>query len=248
MNRDALLAKVRGVEGYLSDDEAWALYRAVCDNAAQAPRVVEIGSYKGKSTIALASALVEKGAGSLVAVDPHAPTGKESYVREHGEQDTYAEFERNVAYAGVSNYVTSIRATSRDARKRYDMRPIDVLFIDGSHDYDDVLADIDTWTPLVNRDGIVAFNDTYVPGVNLAIRERIASGFLPLSDFRHVNNTLFGRYRSSRRRSIWLGLYFAVERMRFKLLKLMLKGLLEALGVIYVRPSTIRSPSWKLLG
>lgn len=240
MNRDALIAKLRGVEGYLSDDEAWALYLAVRDSSASEPRVVEVGSYKGKSTIAFASALAERQSGTLVAVDPHAPTGKASYTHEHGDQDTYAEFNRNIADAGVAAYVTSIRAVSRDARAAYDMRPIDVLFIDGSHDYEDVLVDIDSWTPLVNRGAVIAFNDTYAPGVNRALRERIFSGRLGLRQFRHVNNTLFAIADPARSRpaapvALWLYLY--VERLRFKLMKLLMKGLMESLGIIYSRPS-----------
>ena len=250
MTRPELLAKVAGIEGYLSDDEAWALYLAARTCTTNAPRIVEIGSYKGRSTIALGTALVERHAGSLVAIDPHAPTGKTSYTLEHGDADTFAEYEANLARAGVAAYVTSLRATSTQARSNYDGRPIDVLFIDGSHDYDDVLADIDAWAPLLGPGAVVAFNDPYVPGVNRAIRERIASGALTLASYRHVNNTLFARKIEAapnhRGMPLALALYFNVEQLRFRLLKLSLRGALEALGVIYVRPSAMRLPDWSL--
>lgn len=254
MNRDALIAKLQGAEGYLSDDEAWALFIAVRHAAtvSPAPRIVEVGSYKGRSTIAIASALAMLGRGSVVAVDPHGPTGKASYTVEHGDQDTYAEFQKNVATAGVADYVTSLRAISREARRRYDMRPIDMLFIDGSHDYDDVLADIDAWTPLLNDGAVVAFNDTYAPGVNRALRRRLLSSRLHLRNFQHVNNTLFAIAHPPKSTPIpalerlALAWYLYVERLRFRLLKLALRGFMETLGIIYVRPSSTRSPSWDL--
>ena len=251
MTRESLLAKLRDVEGYLSDDEAWALYVAArrCTTVARDPRVVEIGSYKGRSTIAIASALAESGRGSLVSIDPHKPTGKASYAREHGELDTLAEFQQNVARAGVAAYVTSIQATSREARSTYDGRPIDMLFVDGSHDYEDVLADIDAWAPLLAAGAIAAFNDPYGPGVNRALRERVLWGHLALTSFHHVNNTLFAlanRQKSSPAEKTALSVYLYVERLHFKLLKLALKGMLESLGIVYMRQAAVRSPDLQL--
>ena len=247
MTRDALIAKLRNVEGYLSDVEGWALYLAArrCTQQAENPRVVEIGSYKGRSTIAIASGLAESGRGSLVSIDPHKPTGKASYAREHGTLDTLAEFRANLSNAGVERYVTSIQATSGEARRTYDMQPIDMLFVDGSHDYEDVLADIDAWSPLLADGGVAAFNDPYGPGVNRALRERIFAGRLALTAFQHVNNTLFAlsdREKSpSFSESFALAAYLYVERLRFKLLKLALKGLFEALGIVYLREAAVRT-------
>jgi predicted O-methyltransferase YrrM len=237
VTRSELLARVEGIEGYLSEDEAWALYLAASACKSDDPRIVEIGSYKGRSAVAIGSALAERGRGMLFAVDPHAPTGKASYTIEHGDQDTYAEFNANIARAGVATFVTSIRATSKEARDRYDGRAIDMLFVDGSHDYDDVLVDIDTWAPLLAENAIVAFNDTYAPGVNRALRERVDATALNLGDFRHVNNTLFARRRGRTPNSFELALYFYTERLRFRLLKLTLRGLMETAGIIYAKPS-----------
>ncbi|MGA3037868.1 MAG: class I SAM-dependent methyltransferase [Vulcanimicrobiaceae bacterium] len=241
MTRPELLAKIAGVDGFLSDHEAWALYLAARSLAAEAPRIVEIGSYKGRSTIALGMALVERQAGTLIAIDPHAPTGKRSYMLEHGDADTYAEYEANLARSDVAAFVTSMRTTSTEARKTYDTRPIDMLFVDGSHDYEDVLADIDAWTPLLSENAVVAFNDPYARGVNRALRERINLGTRRLTSFRHINNTLFARSvasaPASRGTPFAVALYLYVERMRFKLVKLALKGVMEMLGIVYTRPT-----------
>lgn len=252
MTYEELIAKLSGVDGYFSDDEAWALYQTAlrCARSTENPRIVEIGSYKGRSTIASASALAETGRGTVVAIDPHAPTGKASYTLEHGTLDTYDDFLANISWRSLNAYVISIRTTSAEARHVYDGQPIDLLFIDGSHDYEDVLADIDMWTPLLAGEAIVAFNDPYAAGVNRALRERLLSDTLSVESPRHVNNTLFAISRRSARTSSatkrLLSLYLWIERMRFKMLKLALKGLFETARLVYVPASAVRSDDWRL--
>jgi predicted O-methyltransferase YrrM len=240
-DEERLRNALHGVSGYFSVDEAWALYCAVRDlEIAEPARVVEIGSYKGRSTIAICLALSARGSGTCISIDPHAPTGKDSYVREHGLEDTFPEYLANIKRAGVASFATPITETSLAAVSSYDREPIDVLFIDGSHDYDDVKLDIELWTPFLRNSSVVAFNDPYAPGVNRAIREYLRSKTC-LGRVRgayHVNNTFFV-VRADTDRPVSggsLSVYLFVERQSFKLLKLILKGILEALGVVYRRP------------
>jgi len=236
--RAELERALEGVEGYFSTDEAWALYGATFGSSAAAPRAVEIGSYKGRSTIAIALALRDRGDGLVVSVDPHGPTGKESYVVEHGTADTFDEYLANVRRAGIERFVRPVRATSATARPDYDGVPIDLLFVDGSHDLDDVILDIDTWLPAVADRATLAFNDPYAPGVNGALRARLFSGAFGLGEPRHVNNTLFVTFErgahTSAATALRLHAYLYVERLRFRMLKLALRGLFEVLGVVYV--------------
>ena len=64
-----VLASVDGVDGWMSPDQAAALYdaAAACHDGDQ---IVEIGSFRGRSTIVLASAAGDGVA--VVAIDPHA--------------------------------------------------------------------------------------------------------------------------------------------------------------------------------
>ena len=235
-----VLAALRDVDGYFSESEALAFHDVVLTFAAPAERalrVVEIGSYMGRSTIAAGLALRARGAGSVVSIDPHAPTGKASYAAEHGDRETFAEFEANVARAGVAGFVIPVRATSEQARAEYDGVPIDVLFIDGSHDEDDVRFDTEAWLPLLAARAVAAYNDPFAPGVNRVIREALRSPHFAISSVRHVNNTLFVDVRRGERsrRSDLLALaaYAYVERQRFKLWKLGLRALFAALGIVY---------------
>src|SRR2546422_11389447 len=102
-----------GVEGWLYFNEAWALHEMVRNLGSREPAVyvVEIGSWKGRSTIALALGVQARGAGTVFAIDPHtgAPDGVTfGWIGSHtagGPPVTVTEFQRNIAAAGVASLV-----------------------------------------------------------------------------------------------------------------------------------------------
>jgi hypothetical protein len=64
-------------------------------------------------------------------------------------------------------------------------RPIAYLWIDGSHQYPDVVQDIDLFVPHVMPGGYIVFDDAHggnFPGVEQAIRERMK----PRADVVHI--------------------------------------------------------------
>lgn len=191
--RDRLAADLEGVDGWLLDEEACALHEAARRARADGgpPLVVEIGSWKGRSSIALARGLGARPepAGKVLAIDPH--TGSREHRELWGEVDTYAEFLANVERAGVRDRLSPRRMTSREARAAHDGRPVHVLFIDGSHEYADVRDDLDDWLPLLAPGAVVGFNDVLWPGVLRALREKV---LIPGSGLRRpalIQNTLF---------------------------------------------------------
>jgi predicted O-methyltransferase YrrM len=167
------LAALEGVEGWLAAREALALHRAARDFPVDGPvRVVEIGSWKGRSTIALATGVAARRAGGVVhAIDPHRGG---VLHRLTGEADSYGAFVANVERAGVRDVVDPIRTTSAEARSRIPDDSVHVLFVDGSHRYDDVLRDLEAWTPALRAGARVAFHDAIsFPGVAAVLRERV---------------------------------------------------------------------------
>jgi MMP 1-O-methyltransferase len=187
-----LASRLEGVEGWLLPGEAWALYRAVVGTVEQvdSPTVVELGSWKGRSTIALASGL-SQGHGIVYAVDPHLGDDGDK-ATEQGE--TFSEFQSNVDRAGVADRVRPLRTTSRMARIGFSDRSVHLLFVDASHRYKDVLQDIDDWTPKLHDQAVAAFNDPFGDGVSRALRERVLTHRSPYRRPHIVDNTLFSRY------------------------------------------------------
>lgn len=190
--RERLETALEGVEGWLHVDEAVALYEHVRDHPSAGPlTVVEIGSWKGRSTIAMAMALQDRGpdSGTVHAIDPH--TGSREHREELGEVDTYADFEANLERAGVRDRVEPIRAFSHEAAARFEPRSIDVLFVDGSHEYEDVKRDARTYVPLLSDRANVAYNDPWWPSVFRALQEVVVRGTSAFRSPRFVHNTLF---------------------------------------------------------
>ena len=71
----------------------------------------------------------------------------------------------------LGDLVVPIRKPSVDATSDV-LGEIDFLFIDGSHDYDDVAADFATWFPRVRPGGLIAFHDSWhMSGVRRASGE-----------------------------------------------------------------------------
>jgi len=112
--------------------------------------ILEIGVHCGVSTTALLAGLEEHG-GHLWSVDIH-PSCR--YVWYGHPQWTFF-----CPWSGD--------AVTPDL-------PLDVVFIDGDHSYDYVLADLSIWTPKVRSGGVVLLHDAdsaSFPGVRKAIDE-----------------------------------------------------------------------------
>jgi predicted O-methyltransferase YrrM len=150
---------IKDVPGWLSDEEGEALYELARECTGRGV-IVEIGSWKGKSTICLGLGSRAGSSVRIFAVDPHADY-------RHGE------FKDNIERAGISDLVTPVKGLSQDVVADFD-EPIELLFVDGSHEEDDVRYDFETWVPKVIERGTVAFHDTtWHPGVRKVVAEKI---------------------------------------------------------------------------
>lgn len=73
-----------------------------------------------------------------------------------------------------------MKMTSEEAAKQFAPESLDFVFIDGNHAYPFVKQDIELWTPIVRKGGIVSGHDYYVTktgnvGVIRAVNDYIAS-------------------------------------------------------------------------
>src|SRR4051812_39536079 len=138
--------------------------RALYDAAHACPaggRIVEIGSFQGRSTIVLASAAPD---GAVVfAIDPHAGNDRgpqEISGFEAAAEDDHAIFLANLRGAGVDDRVTHLRMFSDAALTEFDGE-IDVLYVDGAHRYAPARADIRTWGRRVRPGGTLLIHDSF---------------------------------------------------------------------------------------
>ncbi len=184
---DELLAATDLVEGWLSKDQAARLYAAAAATSA-GQRIVEIGSFRGRSTIVLADAAPE--GVEVIAIDPHAgndrgPRQISGFVEQAA--DDHDAFNANLAAAGVTDRVRHVREFSHLAHDEV-TGTIAVLFVDGAHRYAPAQADIHDWGARVSDGGTMLIHDSFSSvGVTLAITRELIFG----RRFRYV-----GRSRS----------------------------------------------------
>jgi predicted O-methyltransferase YrrM len=157
---------------------------ALCRLAKAAPHqtLVEIGSYLGASALALAAGL--RGAGNAAARIYCIDTWENTAMTE-GSRDTFAEFARHTA--PFASRIEPVRGWSTDVAGTLLPRLglIDLLFIDGDHSYEGVLADWRTYSPALAPGATLVFHDIgWAEGVQQVIskevRPRVSSeGRLP---------------------------------------------------------------------
>jgi predicted O-methyltransferase YrrM len=163
------LAAVANVDGWMSPDQAERLYGAA-SRVAPGGQIVEIGSFRGRSMIVLASAAADDV--RLVAIDPHAGNDRGPQEIDGYEAEAATDHEvflANLAEAGVADRVRHVRMMSTEAHAEVDGE-IEMLYIDGAHRYAPARQDIDEWGRRVAAGGSMLIHDSFSSiGVTAAI-------------------------------------------------------------------------------
>lgn len=153
-------------------DEEWfgeASQRALAELAQSTNHlqgdVVEVGSWQGRSTLALAAAVHPQ---TVNAVDTWQ--GSEGEISEilAAERDVHAEFMANIE--GVEN----IKPWRMDWRLYFveHREPIRCAFVDALHTYEEVRDQIATVVPLMVPGGVLVGDDAHHPPIQRAVLER----------------------------------------------------------------------------
>jgi len=111
-------------------------------------RVLEIGTHIGYGAAVISSALKRNGYGKLVTIDPNerVATKAEGYL----------------VQAGLSGFVDVIRGFSFDSNVKEKLSqeaPFDIIFIDGAHEYEAALHDIEYSASLLRSNGLMFLHD-----------------------------------------------------------------------------------------
>ncbi|MFN2571118.1 MAG: class I SAM-dependent methyltransferase [Gemmatimonadales bacterium] len=172
---DSAWARVCVAPGFLTEREARFLALVAACAPAQGT-ILEIGSFKGKSTVGLASVAQRYGLGPVVTVDPHsAPSVTDPDLG--GQNSSWDDFRATLQTAGVEDAVEAHRAYSRELATGWN-RPIRFLWIDGDHTYRGAKEDIDLFRKHLAPGAIVAMHDvlhTYEGPIRVFIEELLSS-------------------------------------------------------------------------
>lgn len=150
------------IDGWLSERERKFLYEKAKGCSGKGA-IVEIGSFKGKSTVCLALGSKNGKNLKVYAIDPHISDLEHRLYNQ--KESTFKIFQSNIKEAGVTDIVNPIVKSSKEAAKDWS-RPIEFLWIDGDHSYDGAKTDFDFYSPFVVDGGLIAFHDSTQKEVN----------------------------------------------------------------------------------
>ena len=166
---DARLVEVaRAAKGFMPDDEGLALNAAGRDAASVGP-LLEVGSYCGKSAVYLGAA-ARAGRNLLFSVGHHRGSEENQAGWEHhdpevvdpatGRMDTLPFFRRTIERAGLEDVVVAVVGDSPAIAAHW-RTPLGLVFVDGGHALDVVVADYEAWSPHVAAGGVLVFHDVF---------------------------------------------------------------------------------------
>jgi predicted O-methyltransferase YrrM len=155
-------SKIQGLSSFIDKAFLYILAQRVCPQG----DVLEIGSYKGSSSLLLAAGnAVSSHTGRVWLVDPCFQPSREVFV------DNFKKYD-------LDGNITMVEKPSEDARRLIDAR-FNLIFIDGLHEYSYVKKDILLWKDSLVQGGVIAFHDIQLKDVVRAINDFI----VPCTDF-----------------------------------------------------------------
>ncbi len=154
---DTISKEIQGIEGYLTPREIKCLFSLAYFPTAEGD-VLEIGSFKGKSTILLTKASkLGNSSSKIVAVDPlTSPSSTDPDLK--GKASGADDFYQNLKNAGIEDQVEFHQTFSYKLAEFWN-RPLRLLWIDGDHTYKGAKKDFDLFAPYLADGAIIAFHD-----------------------------------------------------------------------------------------
>jgi predicted O-methyltransferase YrrM len=156
--------KLLETEGWMGDVELKWLYQQGYMLAGGT--AVEVGSYMGRSTCALLAGIREGQGGRLAVVDTFDGRGTSK------AQSTLLQFKQNISARKLPTpFVFQGESTSDRLELIFQNKSLEFVFIDATHTYDAVMADIQMWSRKVAPGGIISGHDYCAgwPGVVEAV-------------------------------------------------------------------------------
>ena len=168
---EKIIQKVSAIEGYLTILEASCLIL----EASLAERIiVEIGAYRGKSTVALAAGAYFGEGAVVYSIDPHEPYKEGMAIFGYKDQK---HFLKNLVKSGFAENVRIINLKSEIVASMWERGTVDLLWIDGDHEYREVQKDFDLWSCYVEN-GKILIHDRNFEGPKEVIEKAKIKDFI----------------------------------------------------------------------
>lgn len=151
-------------------------------------RFAEIGCWKGRSTSFLAVEIANSNKDiEFYCIDTWKGSKEHTDANSGGYEPMCLEpegvfplFMKNLE--PVKDYIKPIQKTSKEASLGFSNEFFDFVFIDASHEYEDIKLDIDLWFPKVKKGGILSGHDYGWLGVKQAVDEFVVENNLSFTE------------------------------------------------------------------
>jgi len=162
--------------GWFSNEDI-VTYKELVSNIPKGGKLLELGSWKGRSICSVAQQLIERDI-KVSIVDTFQGTESEGDAhKEAKEVDLMGIFINNIKNFGIDDRITIIKNRTDDAVKEFENKSFDLIFVDADHQEESVLKDINNYRPKLKNDGIIAGHDWVWESVRKAISR---SGLSPV--------------------------------------------------------------------
>jgi predicted O-methyltransferase YrrM len=159
---------INTVKGFLDPIEGEALYLYAKQYVTNDP-CLEIGSYCGKSSVYLGSAVKENGQ-KLYSIDHHKGSEEQQPGEEYFDSDlinaegngidTLPFFLETIEKSKLDKFVIPIVSTSEEAYQDFTLN-FDMVFIDGGHSEKAAQKDYELWSQRITKGGLLAIHDVF---------------------------------------------------------------------------------------
>lgn len=168
------------VEGWCSVEQQ-ALYSQIVSNLpSTGSHIVEIGTWKGKSTSYLAVEIANSNKTiKFDAIDTFKGSPDHKNHPSIVNNTLFTEYLKHIA--PVKKYINTIASESSRAVKVYSDQSLDFVFIDSYYSYENVYEDIILWIKKVKPGGIIAggnYDETEFPGVVSAVKQILGNKYI----------------------------------------------------------------------
>lgn len=147
-------------------------------------QIIEVGTWKGQSAINMGKIIKKLGLDTkIICVDTWLGAGEfwQSYTSDdsrdlllkNGYPQVYFQFISNVVHTNLIDVILPFPTTSLIASRYFKSNKItaDLIYIDASHDYQDVYLDLIAYYDILNENGIIFGDDYSWPGLADAVKK-----------------------------------------------------------------------------
>jgi Methyltransferase domain len=175
-------------EGMISFAEFELLYN-LAKKVAAGTCIVEVGSYRGRSAVALGRGSLDGSKVPVYAIEPHEQSTGVLRGSQYGPADRGA-FYKAMLDTSCYHVVRLVNLRSEFVVLKW-AEKVSLLWIDAHHTYEAVKSDFDCWAHHLAPNAIIAFDDSSQKGPATLIQELMNDGFRRISKVGKV--TVLGR-------------------------------------------------------